>query len=83
MIEWIRRINGARSGDIVRAVIASRSFLRESHGATVRLLLAQQPDRTSVFQISWDRGGLGGLWKQPEGSLLFRSVSVFRAVLTT
>ena len=38
-VGWTGRIDGAMSGDIARAIIASRSFLRESRGATVRSLV--------------------------------------------
>ena len=46
MVGWTRRINGAMSGDIARA-ISSRSFFWESYGAIVRSLVGSATGRES------------------------------------
>ena len=70
MIEWIRRIDGAMSGDIAREVIASRSFFRESRGATVRSLVGsatgQESDIPDEFSVKYKCiAGKASLWLCP------------------
>ena len=52
----IKMNNGAMSGNMVGEDFNSRSPPRKSRGETVRLLLAQQLGKSSVFQISWGPG---------------------------